>query len=222
MAKQQRALVTREQILRAAGEVFAGSGYHRASVDDIIARSGMTKGAMYFHFSRKAAIAEALLARLRDAHPIAAADYPVRLQALITLFNGYAAPPATDPILRGALRLALEQEFKEYEGGEWQEQLQRTISGLLIEAADAGELLGDVEAGQGSRAAHHDPGRDAPIHASPDRWGGRSRADHHYVAPPPACHRETRPGPLSRPQPGAAGLPYSRRSSSGAPPHILQ
>ncbi|MFD3970365.1 TetR family transcriptional regulator [Streptomyces cyaneofuscatus] len=145
MAKQQRALITREQILRAAGEVFAGFGYHRASVDDIIARSGMTKGAVYFHFPGKAAIAESLLARLQDAHPTAAADYPVRLQALITLFNGYAAPPATDPILHGALRLALEQEFQEYEGGDWQERLQLTISGLLSEAADAGELLGHVK-----------------------------------------------------------------------------
>ncbi|HEV8640457.1 MAG TPA: helix-turn-helix domain-containing protein [Methylomirabilota bacterium] len=45
-------VATRDKILSAALEVFAGKGYHRAIVDDIVRASGTSKGAVYHHFSR--------------------------------------------------------------------------------------------------------------------------------------------------------------------------
>jgi len=44
---------TRTRILEAGGNVFAELGYHRASLDRVAAEAGLTKGAVYWHFSGK-------------------------------------------------------------------------------------------------------------------------------------------------------------------------
>ena len=44
---------TRAQILQAALTCFAGKGYHQTSMDDIVAESGLSKGALYWHFKSK-------------------------------------------------------------------------------------------------------------------------------------------------------------------------
>ena len=57
---------TRERILEAAAQVFADSGYHGASVDDIASASGGSKGGIYFHFLGKREIFFALVNRFAD------------------------------------------------------------------------------------------------------------------------------------------------------------
>jgi AcrR family transcriptional regulator len=52
---------TREEILRAAAEVFTRKGFHGASVDDVAAAAGFTKGAVYSNFSSKDELFLALL-----------------------------------------------------------------------------------------------------------------------------------------------------------------
>jgi AcrR family transcriptional regulator len=44
---------TRAQILQAALTCFADKGYHQTSMDDIVAESGLSKGALYWHFKSK-------------------------------------------------------------------------------------------------------------------------------------------------------------------------
>jgi AcrR family transcriptional regulator len=44
---------TRTRILEAAARVFAENGYAEATLDQIAANAGMTKGAIYWHFSSK-------------------------------------------------------------------------------------------------------------------------------------------------------------------------
>ena len=58
---QQRSEETRAHILDAAVRRFAISGYDAASVDDICAEAGVSKGAFYHHFPSKQAIFLALL-----------------------------------------------------------------------------------------------------------------------------------------------------------------
>lgn len=64
-------VATRERILDAALSVFAGKGYHRATVDDIVRASGTSKGAVYHHFPNKEAVflalADAFAERLAGA-----------------------------------------------------------------------------------------------------------------------------------------------------------
>lgn len=44
---------TREQILQAALACFANKGYHKTTMDDIVAESGLSKGSLYWHFKSK-------------------------------------------------------------------------------------------------------------------------------------------------------------------------
>jgi AcrR family transcriptional regulator len=52
---------TRQRLLRAAGEVFAERGYDRASLDDVAAAAGLTKGAVYSNFAGKDELFYALM-----------------------------------------------------------------------------------------------------------------------------------------------------------------
>lgn len=54
---------TRAFLLRTAAQVFAERGYTGTALTDLIAASGLTKGAFYFYFQSKSALA---LAVLRD------------------------------------------------------------------------------------------------------------------------------------------------------------
>lgn len=56
-----RADTTRQQILRAAAHQFARRPYHDVGLDDILAEGELTKGAMYFHFRSKHALAVAII-----------------------------------------------------------------------------------------------------------------------------------------------------------------
>ena len=52
---------TRARLLKAAGEVFAERGYDRASLDDVAAAAGLTKGAVYSSFASKDELFYALM-----------------------------------------------------------------------------------------------------------------------------------------------------------------
>lgn len=56
-----RADTTRQQILHAAAHQFARRAYHDVGLDDILAAAQLTKGAMYFHFRSKHALAVAII-----------------------------------------------------------------------------------------------------------------------------------------------------------------
>ena len=58
--RQQRSAATLDRIVRAAQDLLAQRGYDAATVDDIVARAGSSKGSFYHRFADK----EALLAYL--------------------------------------------------------------------------------------------------------------------------------------------------------------
>ncbi|WP_228118172.1 TetR/AcrR family transcriptional regulator [Rhodococcus erythropolis] len=64
---QPRAKITREAILEVSATLFSRTGYAGTSINDILAISETTKGAMYFHFSKKESIASEMLRRWSDA-----------------------------------------------------------------------------------------------------------------------------------------------------------
>jgi AcrR family transcriptional regulator len=55
--------VSRERILEAATELFAQKGYAGTGVDQLAARSGIAKTAIYYHFGNKAGLLAAALER---------------------------------------------------------------------------------------------------------------------------------------------------------------
>jgi AcrR family transcriptional regulator len=69
--RQEQRETTRARLLEAAGRVFARRGLHAATVDDIAAEAGFTKGAVYSNFDGKedlflAVLEDRLERRLRD------------------------------------------------------------------------------------------------------------------------------------------------------------
>lgn len=84
----RRADTTRRQILRAASHQFAHKAYGLVNLDDILAEAEVTKGAMYFHFRSKHALAVAIIEH-RAAVARHAADELVarKLSGLETLID---------------------------------------------------------------------------------------------------------------------------------------
>lgn len=52
-AQAERSKATVAALLEAARELFAQDGYAATSLDDVVARAGLTKGALYHHFNSK-------------------------------------------------------------------------------------------------------------------------------------------------------------------------
>ena len=74
----------RDELLTAALRVFARRGYREAGVDEIAAEAGYSKGALYWHFSRKEELLTALLDERIDA--------PMRVKVALLA----SAPPERD------------------------------------------------------------------------------------------------------------------------------
>ncbi len=64
LTQERRRRQTREHLLAAAAEVFAHRGYHEATLEEIAAAAGFTKGAVYSNFAGK----EDLFLTLTEVH----------------------------------------------------------------------------------------------------------------------------------------------------------
>jgi AcrR family transcriptional regulator len=51
--REQKHLIVRDEILRAASSLFAARGYRAVTIDDIAEEIGLTKSAMYYYFKNK-------------------------------------------------------------------------------------------------------------------------------------------------------------------------
>jgi TetR/AcrR family transcriptional regulator, cholesterol catabolism regulator len=81
--RSKRSQTTRYGIIGAGAAVFARTRYELASLDDIAAEAGVTKGTIYYHFDSKESLYTAVLTSyLADAtarlQEIAASDLPPR------------------------------------------------------------------------------------------------------------------------------------------------
>ncbi|MEY9847570.1 AcrR family transcriptional regulator [Streptacidiphilus sp. BW17] len=104
---QERAVRTRAVILRAAAEVFDEFGFSGASISKIMKRAGVTQGAMYFHFGSKEELAHAVM--IGQGEGLQLPDGEDGLQRLIDITLHLARQLQTNPVLRGGVRLAVEQ-----------------------------------------------------------------------------------------------------------------
>jgi AcrR family transcriptional regulator len=78
---------TRDRILHAAGDVFTSRGYDGASVDEVAAAAGLTKGAVYSSFSGKDELFFALVADQLDKRLAVVADGAAGQRDLRQLFD---------------------------------------------------------------------------------------------------------------------------------------
>src|SRR5271165_1295252 len=68
MTREQSRANTRERLLLAARRVFARSGFHGASVEEIASEAGFSTGALYSNFSGKEDLFLVLMEREIDEH----------------------------------------------------------------------------------------------------------------------------------------------------------
>jgi TetR/AcrR family transcriptional repressor of nem operon len=104
-----RADATRQQILRAASYQFARRSYHDVGLDDILSEAALTKGAMYFHFRSKHALAVAIVETQTVAAVAAMQDLLSRnlsgLETLIDFSYLIAAQDTQSDATRAGLNL---------------------------------------------------------------------------------------------------------------------
>ncbi len=60
MKQEEKSMLSKEKILNAAGEVFIQKGFDTATMQDIMEKCGLSKGAIYHHFKSKEEIMQAL------------------------------------------------------------------------------------------------------------------------------------------------------------------
>lgn len=107
-------IVRRAELLDAAQRLFFTAGYEATTVNDIIARAGVSKGGFYHHFDSKEALFEALLERiiasvLSDVNATMGAEQGNALAQLNTFFDRARewkidAAPSLRPAFEGVLR----------------------------------------------------------------------------------------------------------------------
>ncbi|MFJ9829255.1 ScbR family autoregulator-binding transcription factor [Streptomyces sp. NPDC101160] len=147
MAQQERAIRTRQKIVLAAAELFDEVGYEAATISEVLKRCGVTKGALYFHFSSKEELAQEVLAGQVAALP----PVPQRELFLQTLTDEALVLAhllhIADPMVRGSVRLTVDQGSP-LDGLDRRVPMQGWIDhnvDVLTKAKAAGELLPHVD-----------------------------------------------------------------------------
>jgi len=140
MSQRLPATARREQILDVALEVFATSGFHGASMNDVAVAAGVTKPVLYQHFDSKRDLYKALLdevgARLLDAIAKAAAEATDGKSTTALAFRAYFRWVAED---HAAFRLL-------FGGGvSNDDEFAVAVANITAEAADAVAPLIDVD-----------------------------------------------------------------------------
>jgi len=155
MAQQVRAVETRAAILQGAAAAFHERGYGSTSLTQVSAAAGVTKGALYFHFDSKEALAVAII-EAQHAQSVGAGrqlldDNVPGLRALVSMSYELARQLREDLIVSAGVRLTLEAM-----------NFQTPVSAPYLDWMDAceeflrrGIVDGDVDASIDVRAAAH-------------------------------------------------------------------
>ncbi|MEV8328911.1 MULTISPECIES: ScbR family autoregulator-binding transcription factor [unclassified Kitasatospora] len=142
MVRQERAIRTRRLILEAAASVFDEHGYEGATIGEVVARAGVTRGAVYFHFASKRELAQGVVEEQfgRDEIP----ERHCKLQEFVDLGMVVAHLMPRDPLLSAGARLSLGQDvFGDLGGGATPGWIAR-LEAVLTAAGERGELLPHV------------------------------------------------------------------------------
>ncbi|MEU1019485.1 MULTISPECIES: ScbR family autoregulator-binding transcription factor [unclassified Streptomyces] len=113
--KQERAIHTRRTILDAAASVFADTGFPAVTIKDVADKAELTKGAVYFHFANKEAIAvsvaDEFYRRLNEIiAPVLDGD-PSSPQTVMDVLMAVAGGFRDDDYIKAGSRLQIERPY---------------------------------------------------------------------------------------------------------------
>ncbi|MCZ2858147.1 ScbR family autoregulator-binding transcription factor [Blastococcus sp. VKM Ac-2987] len=103
---------TRQLIIDIAAREFSERGYMATSLNDIVAGTGMTKGALYWHFESKESVAVAVVHQMFETWPVMLRgvidSHDDALSALVAVTYVAGEQFARDPVVRASKRLMSE------------------------------------------------------------------------------------------------------------------
>jgi TetR/AcrR family transcriptional regulator, transcriptional repressor for nem operon len=151
---------TRDLLLQAAFQEVYGSGFQHADLDRIPAATGVTKGALYYHFESKAALGYAIvdeviagLMRDRWLRPLRGSADPI--ETLISVLERTSVRP--EDVRRGCPLNNLAQEMSTLDEG-FQRRLARVfrewnegIASALAKGQSEGTVRRDLDTREGAR-----------------------------------------------------------------------
>jgi AcrR family transcriptional regulator len=112
VALQERALDTRDKVLLSAARVFDQRGYVGAGMAEIVLGTGMTRGAVYFHFASKADLARTLIEQQHATWPAIRGSVDSEdlqgFEAIHQLLDRLGRQLRDDVLARAAIKLARE------------------------------------------------------------------------------------------------------------------
>ncbi|WP_326698456.1 TetR/AcrR family transcriptional regulator [Streptomyces sp. NBC_01754] len=142
MARQQRAIRTRRIFLEAAAEVFDEHGYDAATISAILERAGLTRGALYFHFTSKEELARGVLEEAVTSDGVLPQALKLQEWVDIALLLAYRLP--REPMLSASIRLSIDPRARGLFGTRWPDWITLGTE-ILVEAKERGELLPHVD-----------------------------------------------------------------------------
>jgi AcrR family transcriptional regulator len=146
--KQERAVLTRERILNAAAEAFARHGYSEVTLLEIAELMGMTKGAIYFHFKNKEAlaiaVAENFYHRLSVSSDAIAALRLDPLESVVAFLHQTALSFRDEVLMKAGARLQIEHTSVGAPLPPPYVTFSGVIESWLEQAAEAGKLSSGV------------------------------------------------------------------------------
>lgn len=154
---KEEAAITHRNLLKAGLAVFSERGYTAATLQDIAARAGLTRGAIYWHFGSKAELYAALLAeystRGSEITEAAIAEGGSMSDVLRRVFVRLLTAVEEDKDLRAAMELSmfktemtdeLQHSLRQQrQGGR---QLMQGIASAMRQGIESGELRPDLPA----------------------------------------------------------------------------
>jgi AcrR family transcriptional regulator len=151
----ERTRRTRRRLLLAAATVFDEQGYRGAALSDILGVAGLTKGALYFHFRSKQALAEALLVEVCESWLRLVDEIGRRgvdpMWRLLLETDAYVARWMYDPLVRGISRAISEPDLRPHYAT-WMAEWETATAELLRQAAREGLLVPWVDPVRAARA----------------------------------------------------------------------
>jgi len=148
-ASERRAGTTRQRLIAATSRQFAHRPYSMVSLDDILAEAELTKGAMYFHFPSKQALALAIIDDLTEMSIAAVSELLARkmsgLETLIDLVYLLAVQDTQNEVARAGVRLLETLDDTALASPPWQSWI-KLVTTLIHKAVTEGDVID-----------HHDP-----------------------------------------------------------------
>ncbi|MFD0367786.1 ScbR family autoregulator-binding transcription factor [Streptomyces sp. NPDC059071] len=146
MAKQERAIRTRNALVESAAALFDRDGFEVASLATISARAGVSSGALHFHFPSKVALADAVVAAAGDRLVrITREREALPLQSLIDASHELVQGLRSDPVLRAGFALSACPE-RTRTARDLRRVWREWVESVVVRAERAGLLAPDVTA----------------------------------------------------------------------------